>query len=292
MDTRYLAIPEKSRSGRRFNLEYRGNAPSDGVCHHVTRPVTRLLAEAHAAAASDTELLFGEEFTVHEMQDGWCFGRARGDHYLGWVEAAALAVGTSNATDQVITRGTFVYAEADLKSRPLMKLPMGARFSILDAVETRGTRYLQMSAGFLVAGHVGALADHAADFVSVSEQLSGLAYLWAGRSSFGLDCSGLVQLAMGMAGIAVLRDSDLQEATIGEPVALGDDLTGLQRGDLVFWPGHVGIMQDALRLIHANGHTMSVHSEPLHTAVERISYLYGLPRAVRRPFGLSAPPIP
>jgi cell wall-associated NlpC family hydrolase len=57
---------------------------------------------------------------------------------------------------------------------------------------------------------------------------------------------------------------------MGEPVELRPDLTGLRRGDLVFWKGHVGLMMDETRLLHATGFTMTVYIEPLAVADERI----------------------
>ena len=127
---------------------------------------------------------------------------------------------------------------------------------------------------------VGSAVD---DYVTVAESLVGTPYLWGGVTAFGIDCSGLVQLSMRRTGRDVLRDSDQQAATIGSEIAPGEALDGLQRGDLVFWKGHVGIMTDAATLLHANGHTMTVASEPLRQAVDRIGYLYAQPTLFRRP---------
>jgi cell wall-associated NlpC family hydrolase len=117
----------------------------------------------------------------------------------------------------------------------------------------------------------------------VAETLLYTPYLWGGVSAFGIDCSGLVQLAMRMAGRDVLRDSDMQAESIGEPIEPGSGFSGLRSGDLVFWKGHVAIMTDAENMIHANGHTMLVSRERLSDAVDRIGYLYGGPTGFRRP---------
>ncbi len=121
------------------------------------------------------------------------------------------------------------------------------------------------------------------DFVTVAERFLETPYLWGGTSGLGVDCSGLVQLAMRMTGLDVLRDTDMQEASVGDALETGGDYSGLRRGDLVFWKGHVGIMVDGARMLHANGSTMNVALEPLDAAIARIEPHYGLPTMVRRP---------
>ena len=117
------------------------------------------------------------------------------------------------------------------------------------------------------------------DWVAVAESLIGSPYRWGGRASTGLDCSALVQLALAVAGKPVPRDSGPQH-DIGTALQRIDDL---QRGDLVFWAGHVGIMQDGDRLLHANAHHMAVASEPLGVASRRIAAIAGPITALRRP---------
>ena len=175
-----------------------------------------------------------------------------------------------------------------------MKLPrtgyrsMGSLLEVTGKTETRGTRYALLSDGnVIIDRHISPLEAHADDFVSVAEQLLATPYLWGGNTGFGLDCSGLVQLAMLISGEAVLRDTDMQAATIGDPVQIGNDWEKLKRGDLVFWRGHVAIAQGRIsgssHIIHANGYTMDVTSEPALQAINRIAYLYEMPIGVRRP---------
>lgn len=142
--------------------------------------------------------------------------------------------------------------------------------------------------GYVVTQHIGARGTHAPDFVAVAERLIGAPYLWGGRTPRGIDCSGLVQLALEAAGIPAPRDSDMQAAEMGVSLAIGDDLGGLRRGDLVCWQGHIGVMRDAQMLLHANAQHMAVASEPLPEAVARIAAGGARPIGFRRLAGLSA----
>lgn len=300
MDTRYLQIPDTMIGDRRLTPlrdktaavslggSVKAERYTEGRLYHITAPVCVLQSDADDEAAVDTQLLYGEDFIAHGERGDWYWGRSPRDHYVGWVRKKYLADGSVEATHQVVSRGTFLYSDSDLKSRPLMKIPMASQVKVISEKNLRGTDYINTGKGWLIAKHVRPLAKNARDFVMVGESMIGMTYLWAGRSTFGLDCSGFIQLAMQMAGIAILRDTDMQEVTIGEPLELAADLSGFQRGDLIFWPGHVGMMRDEATLLHANGHTMTVFSEPLAEAVKRIGYLYGKPRAARRPFALCA----
>lgn len=300
MDERYLDIPEDFKNDPRLTPFRNGTAAAKleraidadqfakGQSFHVTAPVCGLRTEANETSLIDTQLIYGEEFIVYGQKDDWQWGQTARDHYVGWVRNNHLTAGSLEATHQVISRGTFLYSQADLKSQPLMKISMASQVKVIGEQTVRGSQYLETAKGWLFAKHVRPLAKTASDFVRVGESMVGMTYLWAGRSTFGLDCSGFIQLAMQMAGIAVLRDSDMQEATIGDEIEFHDDLSGLERGDLVFWPGHAGMMRDGSTLLHANGHTMSVHSEPLAAAIDRIAYLYDKPRAIKRPFALSS----
>ncbi|MET2828763.1 C40 family peptidase [Mesorhizobium shangrilense] len=235
-------------------------------------------------AGINTQFLFGDDVLVFEDVEGWAWVQGERDGYVGYVADTMLAARDHKPTHIVAVPRTFVYPGPDLRFPLSGQLSMGSTVAVTGAAETRGTGYALLPSGeALIAGHLRPVDEAAIDYVAVAETFLGTPYLWGGVSGFGIDCSGLVQLSMRMAGKDVLRDSDMQAATIGEPLEPGPDFTGLRRGDLVFWKGHVAIMTDAETMIHANGHTMLVSREGLKEAIARIGYLYGGPTGFRRP---------
>ena len=248
-------------------------------------PVTRLKREPRSDVPTDTELLFGE--TVVQFEDngeGWAWVQAESDDYVGYIPTDSLAQPNQSSTHRVRVPRTFRYPGPDMKLPPVDGLSMGSLVSVASNASTRGTDYAVLDDGTaIVAAHLEPLDVVAPDYVAVAETMIFAPYLWGGRSAFGLDCSGLVQLSMGMAGIDVPRDTDMQERSVGEAIAGHWRDAALKRGDLVFWKGHVAILVDSATIIHANGHSMTVAREPLRDAVDRIARLYAKPTSVRRP---------
>ncbi len=247
-----------------------------------TAPVQR---EPRKDAPLDTEALCGDIVTVFEAGEGWAWGQLASDGYVGYLPSERLGPPAPPATHRVSAVRTFAYPGPSMKLPRAMTLSLGSRVHVLerhgDFAVVAGVAGLAKS--WVWAQHLSSLDHHAPDPVAVAEQLIHAPYLWGGKSSLGLDCSALAQLALDAAGIQALRDSDMQERTVGAALGLTPDLSGLRRGDLVFWKGHVGLMQDGRQLLHANGHHMLVVSEPLLAAVERIIAKGGGPvTAVRR----------
>jgi cell wall-associated NlpC family hydrolase len=173
---------------------------------------------------------------------------------------------------------TYVYPAANMKVPPLEALPLGAEVT----VEGDGAYMRVADHGFVYAPHLRPVSQYESDFVAVAEKFLGAPYLWGGKTALGLDCSGLVQISLAAAGIAVPRDTDIQAREVGTDVPL-DEPVNLRRGDLVFWKGHVGIMCDAVTLLHANAHHMLVAREPFTEARARIlAKSFGPVIAVRR----------
>ncbi|HZZ59897.1 MAG TPA: NlpC/P60 family protein [Roseiarcus sp.] len=216
-------------------------------------------------APLETEALFGEAVMVYDEAEGWVWAQLDRDLYVGYLPRAALGAPTE-PTHRVSALRTHAYPGPSIKLPPRIALSLGARLTI-----AQQEKDFAASAGglWLWRRHLTDVGLGEADFVAVAELFVETPYLWGGRTSEGIDCSGLAQTALTAAGIAAPRDSDML-AALGEPVAINGPIP-LMRGDLVFWKGHVGIMRDAQTLLHANGFHMKVVSEPLGEARARIA---------------------
>lgn len=249
----------------------------------VVTPQAPIRTEADHSASLATEALFGETVTIDQFENGFAHVALTTDGYTGWMPSKCLGK-MPTATHQVIAPHSFVTATADVKSQGVSHLSLGARLYLRqprDLGTTASVAEIDFAgaSGFVPRAHIMPLTVCCDDWVSVAESFIGSPYRWGGRASTGLDCSALVQLALGTAGKSVPRDSGPQH-DIGEGLHAVEDL---QRGDLVFWEGHVGIMQDRERLLHANAHHMAVVSELLTNANSRIEIVAGPITALRRP---------
>jgi len=240
---------------------------STGAARRVVAPATPLRPHPSPEVAIDTEALMGERVTVFDEHEGFAWGQLEADGYVGYLSSEALGDPEPPPTHRVAALRTFVYPGPNLKLPHRCHLSLGAAVAVIGR---DGEWACIGDTRFVFGAHLAPLAAHEPDFVAVAERFLGTPYLWGGKTSLGLDCSGLVQLALAAAGIKAPRDTDLQEKALGRPVEIRPDLSGLARGDLIFWKGHVGVMLDASRLLHANGHHMAVAIEPLREAEERI----------------------
>jgi cell wall-associated NlpC family hydrolase len=248
-----------------------------GEPYEVTDPVIALQAAPRSDAKRLTELLMGERVSVFETTtEGWAWLQSARDGYVGYAPLSGLSRELTNPTHRVAVPATFLYVAPDVKAVPEQSLPMNAAVEIA-AEDGKFARTVRGS--FVYAPHLRPLASIEDDFVSVAEQFLNVPYLWGGKTQRGLDCSGLIQTAMHAAGIECPRDTDLQERKLGSPV---NDYGSLRRGDLVFWDGHVGIMVDGERILHANGHHMRVALERAREAMSRIAASYGDVTSIKR----------
>jgi len=240
----------------------------DGVAREVIEPLAPLRRSPAPDAPLDTEALKGERVVVYEeTEEGWSWGQLEADGYVGWLPSNALAAPGPAPTHKVAVLRTLVFPGPNIKLPPLDGLSLGARVAI---ARIEPPFAITADRHYLPARHVVPLSEHAADFVAIAEQFVGVPYLWGGRSSLGIDCSGLVQVALNACGLPCPRDSDMQEAALGQVVGGDDALTNLRRGDVIFWKGHVAIARDAMTLVHANAFHMAVAIEPVSTAIARI----------------------
>jgi cell wall-associated NlpC family hydrolase len=233
----------------------RGKVEATHFVEGTAQEVIAGLAPVRQAPSHDapllTEALCGERVTIYETDDeGWAWGQLESDGYVGWLPAAALLA-------------------------PVDALPLGARVAVAREQESFAvTAY----GGFVPRQHLAPIADVEPDFVAVAERFLGVPYLWGGKSSLGLDCSGLLQVALTACGVKCPRDSDMQEGALGKPASLA----GLQNGDLIFWKGHVAIARGRNSMIHANAFHMAVAVEPVADALARIGAAGSQVTSVRR----------
>jgi cell wall-associated NlpC family hydrolase len=217
-------------------------------------------------ASLDTEALKGERVTVYETtEEGWSWGQLAADGYVGWLPANALAPPGPPATHWVCALRTLAFPSRSIKLPPVAAFSLGCRLAVMRSEEP----FAVTPTGYVPTRHLAAIGAVESDFVAVAERFVGVPYLWGGKTSLGIDCSGLVQVALTAAGVACPRDSDMQERALGAVIA--PDPAGLRRGDLIFWKGHVAIVRDATTLLHANAHHMAVAIEPIAEAVRRIA---------------------
>ena len=257
------ARPDLAAEYLRGQVEAQAYLP--GCEMHVVEESLPLFPQPTREGPIDTHALFGETVVVYEIdEEGWAWGQLKSDGYVGYLPTEGLREAGAAPNRKVVAPRTLVYPGPSMKLPTWGALPLGARLAVAqesgDFAEVPGL-------GFVWREHLAGL-DHAEpDFVAVAERFLHAPYLWGGKTSCGLDCSGLIQIALGASGVAAPRDTDMMEKVLGAPI---DMAAGLRRGDIIFWKGHVGVMRDADTLLHANGHHMLVVSEPLAVARERI----------------------
>lgn len=234
------------------------------VCDGIA-PVRR---EPFSGAMLDTQALRGERVTIYDRDgEGWAWGQLQSDGYVGWLPDLALYRPGAAPTHKVTALRTLAFPGPSIKLPPVDTLPLGARI----AVVRRDGAFAVTSAGhYLPALHVGDIDKVEQDFVALAERFVGTPYLWGGKTNLGIDCSGLVQVALNACGTGCPRDSDMQESALGQALPSAD-LGQLRRGDLMFWSGHVAIVRDAATIIHANAHHMATAVEDTRDAVARIA---------------------
>jgi cell wall-associated NlpC family hydrolase len=233
----------------------------------ISDAIAPLRSEPASDAMLATQALKGERVTIYDRNgEGWAWGQLKSDGYVGWLPDRALAKPAAAPTHKITSLRTFAFPGPSIKLPPVDTLVMGAMVTVVREDDpfavTRDGWYLPLQ-------HVGSIDRHAEDFVAVAERFAGTPYLWGGKSSLGIDCSGLVQVSLNAAGTGCPRDSDMQQDGLGRALGLAE-ASKLQRGDLIFWKGHVAIVRDADTIVHANAHHMATVIENTRDAIARI----------------------
>jgi cell wall-associated NlpC family hydrolase len=234
----------------------------------VVAPQAPLRREPEPDAPLDSEALKGERVTIYDTNaEGWAWGQLAADDYVGWLPSAALAAPGPMPTHKVTALRTLVFPAPFIKVPPLEALPFGAKLNVTRVADRWA---VTSSGGHVPAAHLAPVSESERDFVAVAERFVGTPYLWGGKTVLGLDCSGLVQVALAACGVPCPRDSDMQESALGTAVDHQARSFALQRGDLIFWKGHAAIARDRKTLVHANAFHMAVVIEPASEAMIRI----------------------
>ena len=239
-----------------------------GTPQTVVRDGAPLYFSPDRNATLESQLIYGEIFQVYENRDGWCWGQNLTDGYVGFVPTANLAINVPAPDHQVAILKSHLYVEPDLKSPTVGAVSISARVKIVDV---HGGFSRVATGHWLYSRHLVSLENTARYFISTAKKFIGVPYLWGGRSFEGVDCSSLVQLSLAMSGISVPRDSDLQESSIGieVPMSKNHDYSMLEAGDLVFFPGLVGVFLENSRFLHANAFDMQVSQHRFSDVLER-----------------------
>ncbi len=227
---------------------------------YINQPVVQMREYPTNSATIVSQTIFAEEIDVEKEQNGWVYITTP-DGYNGWVESSSL-IETETSYDAAATvsrLAAHIYAVKDTEYGPTKTLPYGSKVHIVNSSDARWAKVSlpDGSEGYIQNGDIALeppLQDKA-KLIAFSQRFIGLPYTWGGRSSFGYDCSGFVQMLYSQIGIDLQRDSKQQ---ILDERFRTVDLSNLEPGDLIFFGkadkqiGHVGMYIGDSKFIHTS----------------------------------------
>ncbi|MEH6630537.1 MAG: NlpC/P60 family protein [Halopseudomonas aestusnigri] len=239
------------------------NKYSQGQAAQVIVGKSSLRRSPEDGSPLDSELLFGEKLTVYDERNGWAWVQNAKDSYVGYIHSADISKEIRPTTHRIQALRTYVFPKPDMKCPPIDLLSIESAISI---VQIEGNYSQIQGGGWVYSAHIMSQDIAATDHVSIARRFLGTPYLWGGKTSVGIDCSGLIQVSLSACGITAQRDASMQEKTLGIPV----NSEQTTEGDLIYWSGHVAIALDNKMAIHATANSMDVMIEPIAHITERV----------------------
>ena len=279
MDDTRLTPARPDLAARHLQGKVKAGRFVEGEEFEISDAIAPMREGPSADAMLLTQALKGERVTIYDRNsEGFAWGQLNTDGYVGWLPDRALTPPVSKPTHKITSLRTLAFPGPSIKLPPAETLVLG---DLVTVIREDGPFAVTREGWYLPGQHVGAIDSYEEDFVAVAERFVGTPYLWGGKSSFGLDCSGLVQVSLSAAGVRCPRDSDMQENSVGKMLGAAES-SNLNRGDLIFWQGHVAIVRDGDSIVHANAHHMATVIEDANEAIARIKAAGTEITAIRR----------
>jgi len=236
---------------------------------NVVKPSIPMKSNPNQTSTLETECLFGETVTILDSRLDWYYCKLLTDNYCGWVQKNYLGE-TIKSSHRVIANRAYLFKDNDIKSGHINYLPLGSQIYVRDLDDFWAKVYLgnnsKQKFAYIPRRHIIKNEDKIEDWVITAEKLIGTPYVWGGRDSIGLDCSALLQLSYQTYGENIPRNS-IDQSLLSKEIVHNNEK--LERGFVIFWEGHVGIMVDETYCVHANAFHMEVSKEPLVKILER-----------------------
>ncbi len=240
----------------------------------ISIPLCNLNQEPNFNSSLETQLLFGEKIEIFEKKGKWIFCKSIQDNYKGWINNCCVS-DVQFQNYQISTPISYVYKQPNLKSKPLTKLFFNSKIKIIEKNKIWSLCDFNGKKGYIYGKHlvnINTIIKNNIIWVENAKKFLNVAYLWGGKSSLGLDCSALVQLAIQSLQIPFPRNSNDQ---FNSHILKNTTINNIKKGVLIFWDGHVAIALDKDTILHANAFHMKVKSEPFIKANERIENSHG-----------------